>query len=112
MDIFQINEYQLNLLRANTGGQNYVALVPDPEKDGDSHLHWKEHMQWNEQLVAEGFLQEVPVESDMFIQMMETRYGRKYRLFQETPLAIAMFSPVIVKGSEDDTYRDVSQTIH
>jgi hypothetical protein len=112
MEIYQINDYQLNVLKTNNSGQKYVSLVPDPEKDGDTHEMWLQHTKWNEELVEQGYMVELSTKGDAFIERMETAHERKYRMFRLTPLAIAMFTPVLVKGTEPNTFRNVADTIH
>jgi hypothetical protein len=111
--MFEINEYQLNVIKANISGQKYVSLVPNKEKDGDVHEAWLDNTRWNEELVAEGFLRELPTEHDEFITKMKQKFNRDYRLFIVTPLAKAMFSPVLVPiVGEENAFRNVAETIH
>lgn len=112
MEIYQLNEYQETVLTTNSGGQKYISLVPDPEKDGEHFQAFSNHTKWNEELVREGFMVEVSTEGDKFISQMEEHYGRKYRIFMLTAMAKDMFSPVLVKGSKEGTFRNVSKTIH
>jgi hypothetical protein len=112
MEIYQINDYQLNVLKSNNSGQKYVSLVPDSEKDGDTHEMWLQHTKWNKELVEQGFMMELSTENDEFVRRMETAHERKYSVFRLTPLAIAMFTPVLIQGSEPHTFRNVADTIH
>ena len=111
-EIYQLNEYQLGILRLNSGGQKYVGLVPDPAKDGETFDALLNFRRWENELVEQGFLEELETKGDDFIKKMENTHGRKYRMFRLTPLALTMFAPVLVPGDEPETFRNAADTIH
>lgn len=112
MSIYQLNDYQEEVLRKNAAGQVYVLNVA---KEGDDTVIanlFTEHTSHIEALVNEKLMKEISTEEDQFIQQMKAKHDREYRAFKLTPLAIAMFSPVLVQGSKHGTYRNAANTIH
>ena len=63
-------------------------------------------------MFAMSLMKEISTEEDQFIQQMKAKHDREYRAFKLTPLAIAMFSPVLVQGSKHGTYRNAANTVH
>ena len=110
--IFEINEYQLSILRLNCEGQKYIGLIPDSKKDGEVFGALVNFRRWEDELVEQGLLMELETEDDEVVKRMETTYNRKYRMFRLTPLALAMFTPVLVQGTDPETFRNVADTIH
>ena len=112
MEYFQLTEYQAAILFKNAGGQKYVVNVPQEGDDKILAETFTTHVRETEALVNEGFMEELCVEDDPFIQKMKEQHKRNYRMFVLTDLARHMFSPVWVKGPKEGTYRNAAKTVN
>jgi hypothetical protein len=93
MSIPQISEAQLTIITDCVNGtQAFTQLIADKEKDSkEEYANWTRGEQHTQGLVDMGLLEDISGKCTEVLSRMSAAEGRTFKIFEATPIAVAMF---------------------